>query len=166
MSVQQVCLGWHWTPYQYGRVTDDGTPVKLLPEWLVRLGSRAVTEAYGVAAEEEYHPDVALINYYAGAAKLGMHQDKDEQSAAPVVSLSLGDSCVFRLGNTENRHGPYTDVVLASGDLFVFGGPSRMAYHGVPQMFPGSCEQDIGLEAGRFSITLRVTGMGAMRGRK
>jgi alkylated DNA repair protein (DNA oxidative demethylase) len=76
------------------------------------------------------------------------------------VSLSLGDSCLFRFGNTENRNKPWTDVELASGDLFVFGGPSRLAYHGVPKTYPGTCEQDIGLASGRLNITLRTSGMG------
>ena len=65
-----------------------------------------------------------------------MHQDKEERAGAPVVSLSIGDACVFRFGNTETRGRPYTDVELRSGDLFVFGGPSRWAYHGVPRSCP------------------------------
>ena len=60
-----------------------------------------------------------------------MHRDSDEKSDAPVVSLSLGDTCLFRFGNTTTRTRPYTDVELRSGDLFVFGGPARMAYHGI-----------------------------------
>jgi DNA oxidative demethylase len=59
-----------------------------------------------------------------------MHRGKDERSASPVVSLSIGDSCTFRFGNTRDRSRPYQDVLLASGDLFVFGGPSRLAYRG------------------------------------
>ncbi len=81
-------------------------------------------------------PTLALINYYDGAAKMGMHQDKDENASDPVVSLSIGDACVFRFGNTVNRTKPYTDIELASGDLFVFGGPSRFAFHGVPRTIP------------------------------
>lgn len=158
MSVRTVCLGWHWTPYRYSRVVDDNTPVTPFPDWLAKLGAKAVTEAYGSA--EGYRPDIALVNFYDDAARLGMHQDKDERSLAPVVSLSLGDSCLFRFGNTENRNKPWTDVELASGDLFVFGGPSRLAYHGVPKTYPGTCEQDIGLASGRLNITLRTSGMG------
>jgi alkylated DNA repair protein (DNA oxidative demethylase) len=84
-------------------------------------------------------PDAALVNFYDGDARLGMHQDKDERSDAPVVSLS-GDACVFRFGNTESRGRPYTDVELRSGDLFVFGGPSRFAYHRVPKLLPGTAD--------------------------
>ena len=78
---------------------------------------------------------------------MGMHADRDERSAAPVVSLSLGDTCVFRFG-TAARPGPtWTDVVLESGDLFVFGGPSRRAFHGVPKVLPGTGDPAIGLAA-------------------
>jgi alkylated DNA repair protein (DNA oxidative demethylase) len=152
MSVRTVCLGWHWVPYRYSRVAEDvdGAPVKPFPGWLADLGRRA--------AGDGYHPDVALINFYDGAAKMGMHADKDEKSLAPVVSLSLGDSCVFRFGNTGNRGRPWTDVLLESGDLFIFGGPSRLAYHGVPKTMPGTGPAGIGLAAGRLNITLRESG--------
>jgi alkylated DNA repair protein (DNA oxidative demethylase) len=162
MSVRTVCLGWHWYPYRYSRTVDDGdgAPVKPFPEWLAELGRRAVADAYGdPAAAAGYRPDTALINYYDEAARLGMHQDRDERSTAPVVSFSLGDACVFRFGNTEHRNRPWIDVRLESGDLFVFGGPSRLAFHGVPKTFPGTGRSDIGMEAGRLNITLRESGL-------
>lgn len=159
MSVQTVCLGWHWKPYAYTRHADDvnGGRVAELPTGLVTLGRDALAAAYGSA--DGYTPDTALINFYDGQARMGMHQDKDERSAAPVVSLSIGDTCVFRFGNTENRNKPWTDVELASGDLFVFGGPSRFAYHGVPRVRPGTGPVESGLTTGRLNITLRVTGL-------
>jgi alkylated DNA repair protein (DNA oxidative demethylase) len=89
-----------------------------------------------------------------------MHQDKDEQADFPVVSLSVGDDCLFRFGNTENRAKPYTDIRLRSGDLFVFGGPARFAYHGVPRIYPGTADPDCGLAGGRLNLTMRVTGLG------
>jgi alkylated DNA repair protein (DNA oxidative demethylase) len=167
MSVQTVCLGWHWIPYRYSRFAEDtdGAPVKPFPGWLADLGRRAVAEAYGGEAyggEEAaagYRPDTALINFYDAAAKMGMHADRDERSLAPVVSLSLGDSCVFRFGNTRDRGRPWTDVTLESGDLFVFGGPSRLAYHGVPKTMPGKGDPAIGLATGRLNITLRESGL-------
>jgi alkylated DNA repair protein (DNA oxidative demethylase) len=91
---------------------------------------------------------------------MGMHTDKDERSPAPVVSLSLGASCVFRFGNTQSRNRPWTDVELESGDLFVFGGPSRLAFHGVPRTLPGTGDPGIGLDGGRLNITLRESGLG------
>ncbi|WIX81599.1 alpha-ketoglutarate-dependent dioxygenase AlkB [Amycolatopsis carbonis] len=156
MSVRMVCLGWHWLPYRYSRIREDGSPVDPFPSWLGDLGRRAVATAYGDGTG--YDPDVALVNYYDATAKMGQHQDKDERSLEPVVSLSLGDTCVFRFGNTENRNRPYTDLELRSGDLFVFGGPSRLAYHGVPRTLPGTSDPALGL-TGRLNLTLRVSGL-------
>ncbi|MFJ8532029.1 alpha-ketoglutarate-dependent dioxygenase AlkB family protein [Streptomyces sp. NPDC093591] len=162
MTARQVCLGWHWYPYAYARtvVDGDGTPVKPFPDWLGELGRRAVRDTLGEseAAYSETPYDIALINFYDADARMGMHRDSDEKSDAPVVSLSLGDTCVFRFGNTETRTRPYTDVELRSGDLFVFGGPSRLAHHGVPRVQPGTAPPELGL-TGRLNITLRVSGL-------
>ncbi|MEU1473847.1 alpha-ketoglutarate-dependent dioxygenase AlkB [Streptomyces sp. NPDC005760] len=157
MTARQVCLGWHWHPYAYARtvVDGDGAPVKPFPDWLGELAREAVRDALDTDASGY---DIALINFYDGDARMGMHRDSDEKSDAPVVSLSLGDSCVFRFGNPETRTRPYTDVELRSGDLFVFGGPSRLAYHGVPRVHPGTAPPELGL-TGRLNITLRVSGL-------
>ncbi len=154
MSVQTLCLGWHWVPYRYtSRCEDtDNSPVKAFPSWLGDLGRRAVAESIG----GDYQPDTALINWYIPTASMGLHQDKDERSQAPVVSFSIGDSCIFRFGNTQNRGRPYTDVELKSGDAFVFGGEARLAFHGVPRLLPG-------LSDGRWNITLRESGLARMR---
>lgn len=166
MSVRTVCLGWHWQPYRYTRTAGDvnGARVAAFPGWLAELGRAAVDEAYGAGAGAGYAPDTALVNFYEGDAKMGMHQDKDERSGAPVVSLSIGDSCVFRFGNTRTRTRPYTDVELGSGDLFVFGGASRLAFHGVPKVRPGTADPASGMRAGRLNITLRETGFGGRAG--
>jgi alkylated DNA repair protein (DNA oxidative demethylase) len=156
MSVKVTCVGWQWLPYRYAREI-DGVPVAAFPEWLAELGRRAVAAVGGAA--EEYHPDAALINFYEADARMGMHQDKDERSRAPVVSISIGDSCMFRFGNPHTRGRPYTDVELRSGDLFVFGGESRLAYHGVPKVLAGTGDPATGLGAGRLNITLRETGL-------
>ncbi|MEU2654691.1 alpha-ketoglutarate-dependent dioxygenase AlkB [Streptomyces sp. NPDC007325] len=150
MSVRSLCLGRQWVPYRYL----DSVAVEL-PGWLVALGRAAVAEAYG--EDGGFAPDTALVNFYGDGARMGMHQDKEERSGAPVVSLSLGDRCVFRLGNAEGRGRPWSDVELASGDLFVFGGESRWVYHGVPRVFPGTPDPALGL-SGRLNITLRETG--------
>jgi alkylated DNA repair protein (DNA oxidative demethylase) len=158
-------VGWHWQPYRYSRTADDvnGERVAAFPQWLVDLGREALAEAYGgdrtYGDAAAYTPDTALINFYDGSARMGMHQDKEERSGAPVVSLSIGDTCLFRFGNTENRGRPYTDVELLSGDLFVFGGPSRFAYHGVPKVYAGTADPAAGMAAGRLNITLRETGL-------
>ncbi len=156
MTARQVCLGRHWYPYGYASTTvdGDGSPVKPFPEWLGELG-RAATAAAAYECDADY--DIALINFYDADARMGMHRDSDEKSDAPVVSLSLGDTCLFRFGNTATRTRPYTDVELRSGDLFVFGGASRLAYHGVPRVYAGTAPPELGL-TGRLNITLRVSG--------
>jgi alkylated DNA repair protein (DNA oxidative demethylase) len=160
MTARQVCLGRHWYPYGYAptAVDGDGAPVKPFPAWLGELGRQAVTDALGPQAATAAAYDIALINFYAADARMGMHRDSDERSDAPVVSLSLGDTCVFRFGNTRTRARPWTDIELRSGDLFVFGGPSRLAYHGVPRVHGGTAPGELGL-SGRLNITLRVSGL-------
>ncbi|MFI8388404.1 alpha-ketoglutarate-dependent dioxygenase AlkB family protein [Streptomyces sp. NPDC085540] len=163
MTARQVCLGLHWYPYGYARtvVDGDGAPVKPMPPWLAELGREAVTAAYGAPPPSGTGAayDIALINFYAGDSRMGMHRDAEERSPAPVVSLSLGDTCVFRFGNTTSRGRPYRDVELRSGDLFVFGEESRLAYHGVPKVLPDTGPRELGL-TGRLNITLRVGGLG------
>lgn len=160
MSVRSVSLGWHWLPYRYSRTADDvgGGAVAPFPDLLRTLGRDAVSAAFGPEAGEAYEPDAALINYYDDGARMGMHQDREERVNAPVVSLSLGAACVFRFGNTDSRNRPWQDVELQSGDLFVFGGASRFAYHGVLRTLPGTAPAGIGFD-GRLNITLRQTGL-------
>ncbi|MCW3038921.1 MAG: alpha-ketoglutarate-dependent dioxygenase AlkB [Solirubrobacterales bacterium] len=165
MSVRSVCLGWQWIPYRYSRYAEDagGARVEPFPAWLGDLGREAIVAAADplLGPPEEYAPDAALINFYDAAARMGMHQDHEERSRAPIVSLSLGDRCVFRFGNTEDRGRPYRDLELRSGDLVVFGGPSRHAFHGVPRILPGTADPPCGMKAGRLNVTLRVTGLPA-----
>ncbi|MCK1797325.1 alpha-ketoglutarate-dependent dioxygenase AlkB [Streptomyces sp. XM4193] len=161
MSVRQVCLGWHWYPYGYARtvVDGDGSPVKEFPGWLGEWARGAVAAAYDAhpvpgGQPERLAYDIALVNFYDDRARMGMHRDSDEQSSAPVVSFSLGDTCVFRFGDADDRGSPYTDTELAGGDAFVFGGPARLAYHGVPRTRPGTAPAWLGLR-GRLSVTVR-----------
>jgi alkylated DNA repair protein (DNA oxidative demethylase) len=195
MSVEIVCLGWHWLPYRYSRTVDDGDgrPVLAFPAWLGELSRRALADAVTVdprmvvppdgeaqsdreaqsdgtaqsagepAPEAGYQPDVALVNWYGAGTRMGMHADRDERSPAPVVSLSLGDSCLFRFGTPAGRGRPWVDVTLESGDLFVFGGPSRLAFHGVPKVLVGTGDPGIGLSEGRFNLTVRQSGLLAGR---
>lgn len=159
MTVQSVCLGWHWWPYVYSRTADDtdGTPVKPLPDDLAALARRAVAETFGPDDGAAYAPDAAIVNLYAAGAHLGLHQDGEEPSDAPVVTISLGDTCVFRLAGVDRRTGPFVDVELRSGDLLVFGGPSRRIFHGVPKVMDDTGPAWIDLP-GRLSITVRETG--------
>jgi alkylated DNA repair protein (DNA oxidative demethylase) len=162
MSVRTVCLGWHWQPCKYSRSATDvnGNEVLDFPDWMTRLGRRAVVEATGdPGAGGNFSPDTALVNFYDDTAKMGMHQDRDELSLAPVVSLSIGDRALFRFGNTQTRNRPFTDISLESGDLFVFGGESRLAFHGIGKVYPATAPDGCGLSTGRINITMRETGL-------
>jgi alkylated DNA repair protein (DNA oxidative demethylase) len=163
MSVQSVCLGWHWEPYAYSRTADDTdrAPVKALPQSVIELACAAVAAAYGPTHHDsvDFEPDAAIVNLYPPGARLGLHQDGEEPSAAPVVTISLGDTCTFRLGGVDRRTGPFTDVELRSGDLLVFGGANRLVYHGVPKVFPDTAPNGLGLPPGRLSLTVRETGL-------
>jgi alkylated DNA repair protein (DNA oxidative demethylase) len=163
MSVQSVCLGWHWRPYAYSRTADDtdGAPVKPMPDGLVALARRAVADAYGPDSPEarSFAPDAAIVNLYDPAAHLGLHQDGEEPSSAPVVTISLGDTCTFRMAGNDRRTGPFTDVEFRSGDLLVFGREHRLVHHGVPKVHGGTAPAGLGLPPGRLSITVRETGL-------
>jgi DNA oxidative demethylase len=165
MSVQSVCLGWHWEPYAYSKTADDtdGTPVKALPADLVDLARRAVATAYDLTgpAATAYDPDAAIVNLYAPGARLGLHQDAEEPADAPVVTISLGDTATFRFAGVDRRAAPFTDIELRSGDLLVFGGPNRRIYHGVPRVATDTAPEGLDLPPGRLSITIRETGLAA-----
>ncbi len=98
-------------------------------------------------------PECCLVNLYRRAAKMGAHQDRDEAATeAPVVSVSLGDSALFRFGGT-TRKGPTQSVTLSSGDVLVFGGPARLMFHGIDRVIAGSSTLVPG--SGRINLTLR-----------
>ncbi|MYZ47612.1 alpha-ketoglutarate-dependent dioxygenase AlkB family protein [Propylenella binzhouense] len=98
-------------------------------------------------------PEACLVNYYAPGTRMSLHQDRDEADfAAPVVSLSLGDTAVFRIGGT-SRSDPTRSIRLASGDALVLGGSSRLAFHGIDRILAGSSR--LLAEGGRFNLTLR-----------
>ena len=125
-------------------------------------------------ADYRFPPEACLVNYYAGEAKMGLHQDKDEEDfAAPVLSVSLGDTGIFRVGGRSRKdpteklelkkydpiarkHVEFKEgkmLELKSGDVVVLGGEDRLAYHGIDRVIPGTS----GLipEGGRFNLTLR-----------
>jgi alkylated DNA repair protein (DNA oxidative demethylase) len=98
-------------------------------------------------------PNCCLVNLYRAGARMGLHQDRDERDVeAPVVGVSLGDDALFRIGGTI-RGGKTQSVRLASGDVILFGGPARLAYHGIDRIMPGSSRLVPG--GGRLSLTLR-----------
>jgi alkylated DNA repair protein (DNA oxidative demethylase) len=98
-------------------------------------------------------PEACLINFYSPTAKMGLHQDRDEEDFdAPVVSLSLGDSCLFRVGGLK-RSDPTRSFRLSSGDAVVLGGNTRLAFHGVDRIEPGT--STLLPEGGRINLTMR-----------
>lgn len=107
----------------------------------------------GLEAPQSVPPEACLINHYSADARMSLHQDRDENDlTAPVLSISLGDIALFRLGGTERRS-PSRTIRLESGDIFVLGGKSRLAFHGVDRIIPGS--STLLSEGGRFNLTLR-----------
>jgi DNA oxidative demethylase len=109
--------------------------------------------AWQKLADYPHLPEACLINVYAPTARMGLHQDRDELDfAAPVVSLSLGQTCLFRVGGTTRRD-PTRSFRLASGDALVLGGHSRLAFHGVDRIIPGT--STLLPDGGRINLTLR-----------
>jgi len=142
-------LGWYTDQakgYRYEAVHPlTGRPWPAMPD----LALQAWEDLAGTKAPAQ----ACLINYYDAAAKMGLHQDRDERAlATAVVSLSLGDACLYRFGGA-TRQGPTKTIKLESGDALVLGGGSRMAFHGVDKIFTGS--STLLPEGGRFNLTLR-----------
>ena len=116
-----------------------------IPESLLRL--------WRDLADYPRDPDACLVNYYDAGAKMGAHQDVDEQDFdAPIVSVSLGCSCRFRFGG-DTRGGSTQSLTLESGDVLVFGGPARKMFHGVDRILPGT--STLLDPPGRINLTLR-----------
>lgn len=99
-------------------------------------------------------PECCLLNWYGPEAKMGLHQDRDEADLSqPVLSVSLGDDGLFRVGNLD-RGGPTESVWLRSGDVLVMGGPARLLHHGIDRIAPGT--SPLLARPGRINLTLRV----------
>jgi alkylated DNA repair protein (DNA oxidative demethylase) len=124
---------------------ETGEPWPPMPEFLLK--------AWQDLSGYVHPPEACLVNFYGSGAKMGLHQDRDEDDfAAPVLSLSLGDTCLFRVGGTK-RSDPTHSFRLASGDALVLGGAARLAFHGVDRIMPGT--STLLPEGGRINLTLR-----------
>jgi alkylated DNA repair protein (DNA oxidative demethylase) len=98
-------------------------------------------------------PEACLVNFYEPDARMGLHQDRDEaEFDAPVLSVSLGDTCLFRVGGRDRRD-PTRSVRLGSGDVVLLGGEARLAFHGVDRIYPGT--STLLAQGGRINLTLR-----------
>jgi alkylated DNA repair protein (DNA oxidative demethylase) len=151
MSVRMTAAGkYGWLSdkkgYRYVSSHPSGRPWPAIPADVLNIW-RDVTGL-------EREPECCLINYYSADAKMGLHQDRDEASTEwPVVSVSLGDEGLFRMGNV-TRGGKTESHWLKSGDVVVMGGDARLAYHGVDRIRAGS--STLLPKGGRLNLTLRV----------
>ena len=133
--------GYRYTPYH----PTTGAPWPDIPERLLNLWSQL-----GAYSQP---PECCLVNLYRGPARMGLHQDKNETAlGAAVVSVSLGDDAVFRIGGP-SRHAPTKSLILHSGDVLTFGGIARLAFHGIDRVRQGSSQLIPG--GGRINLTLR-----------
>jgi alkylated DNA repair protein (DNA oxidative demethylase) len=157
MHVRMLCLGRHWNgkTYKYEPVRSDfdGLPAPPLPP-----SFQALARAGAASAGMVIDADLCILNHYDSDGRMGLHQDKDESersiaAGVPVVSVSLGDTARFQFGGLRRRD-PVVTLPLASGDLFVFGGPARLRYHGVSRTIPGTAPESLAL-TGRFNLTFR-----------
>ncbi|MEP2828553.1 alpha-ketoglutarate-dependent dioxygenase AlkB [Parvibaculum sp.] len=142
-------LGWVSRPGGYGYSALNETvnaPWPAIPAALLAI--------WGEIAACPAPPECCLVNLYdAPGSRMGLHRDEDEEALdAPVVSISLGDTCTFRVGGFA-RSDKSKSFRLASGDVLVIGGPSRLRYHGVDRVTPGSSQLVPG--GGRINLTLR-----------
>jgi alkylated DNA repair protein (DNA oxidative demethylase) len=152
MSVRMTncgTLGWvtdREGGYRYQpRHPVTGAPWPPMPERLTAL--------WREVADYPLPPEACLVNFYSEAARMGLHQDRDEKDfAAPVVSVSLGDDCLFRVGGTK-RGDPTVSVRLSSGDVVILGGAGRLAFHGVDRIYPAT--STLLKKRGRINLTLR-----------
>lgn len=128
---------------------DTGMPWPPIPKMVLDLWD----EVAGYPAP----PQACLVNYYEPGARMGLHQDRDEDDlAAPVVSISLGDTCLFRIGGTKRRD-PTRSIKLSSGDVVVLGGEARLVFHGVDRIYSGTSAllREWFPDGGRINLTLR-----------
>jgi alkylated DNA repair protein (DNA oxidative demethylase) len=149
-------IGWisdRQRGYRYeSRHPRAGTPWPAIPDDLMAIWDAVA--GYGAP------PQACLVNYYAPGARMGLHVDADESArSAPVVSLSLGDTALFRIGG-ENRGDSTRSFKLSSGDIVVLGGAARHIYHGVDRIYPGTssllaAHADLFPHGGRINLTLR-----------
>jgi DNA oxidative demethylase len=165
-NLRMLCMGHHWSARDYKyhatRVDADGLTCPPIPPLLQEVSRRAVIET-GYLTAEDYRPyDICIANLYPEeAGKLGDHVDNSESTEAlesgyPVCSLSIGASCLFRMGGL-HRTDPYAEVRLDSGHLLLFGRSQRLAFHGVKRTLAGTTPPHAGLPApSRLNLTFRL----------
>ena len=141
-------LGWvsDRAGYRYQQTHPvTGRPWPAIPQMLL--------EIWQAVSDYAHPPQACLVNFYEPSARMGLHQDRDEEDFdAPVVSVSLGDTAVFRVGGLD-RKSPTQSIKLQSGDVVVLGGEARLCFHGVDRILPGTSA--LLKDGGRINLTLR-----------
>ncbi|XP_071729223.1 DNA N(6)-methyladenine demethylase ALKBH1D-like [Rutidosis leptorrhynchoides] len=166
MNLHMMCFGRNWDPKtKYNsKYRSDGSHALPLPHQLISLAETSIKDSQAYDDRmPSMDPDICVVNFYTSTGKLGLHQDRDESESSlkkglPVVSISIGDSAKFLYGNSREV-GKAKVVLLESGDVLIFGGKSRLVYHGVTKIIPNSAPlsllQQVKLRPGRLNLTLR-----------
>jgi DNA alkylation damage repair protein AlkB len=156
MRVGMLCLGRHWNAmtyrYEKTRTDFDGLEVPPVPAAL-----EAIARSAAATAGFTMQPDLCIMNFYDQESRMGVHQDKDEsreslEAGVPIVSVSIGDTARFVVGGLSRKES-MRPLMLHSGDVIVMGGPSRLRFHGVTRILPGTAPEGTG--PGRFNLTFR-----------
>ncbi|MEG5043573.1 alpha-ketoglutarate-dependent dioxygenase AlkB [Microcoleus sp. B4-C1] len=138
--------------YRYSKINPENSqPFAAMPPQLTEIAQKLAL----LVDEPHYQPETCLINFYAANCKsrLGLHQDNTEQNLKPcIISISLGDDCLFSIGGN-NRKDPTTDLILRSGDALILHGDSRLAFHAVKKILPGT--SNLLKNNGRLNLTFR-----------
>lgn len=138
--------------YRYSQINpENNQPFAAMPPELTEIARKLAL----LVDEPDYRPETCLINFYRASSKsrLGLHQDNTEQNLKPyIISISLGDDCLFSIGGN-NRKDPTTDLILRSGDALILHGKSRLAFHAVKKILPGT--SNLLKNNGRLNFTFR-----------
>lgn len=178
LNLQMMCLGKNWDPetgkYEDERPVDNAKPPPI-PDEFFHLVKQAIQDSQALLSKEKIEaskvekelpwmtPDICIVNFYTTSGRLGLHQDKDERpetlrKGLPVVSFSIGDSAEFLYSNQRDVFNA-DKVLLESGDVLIFGGESRLIFHGVasilPNTFPQVLLKETNLRPGRLNLTFR-----------
>lgn len=156
MSLEMLCFGKHWSAVDYKyhdkRIDNDNKSVEIYNEYYNSLASKFSKIVF---PDHSVDWDIAIMNFYKQSSKLGLHRDDSESkdtltTGHPVVSFSVGYDSIFRVGGL-NRNDECKDILLKNGDVIIFGGPSRLRYHGITKII----KNENSPIQGRINLTLR-----------
>ena len=163
LKLWMMCLGKNWDPVtcSYGAMHSlDGAQAPAMPEEFIKKAQSAINMVGGVPP---INLDICIVNFYNDTGRLGLHQDKDESRSSiekglPVISISIGDTAEFMFSDTRDKS-KVSKINLDSGDVLIFGGESRLLFHGIshlkPHTAPTWLKEETGLRPGRLNLTFR-----------